>query len=387
MKTVIFNGAPLTWEDCGIKFYTLALLRELTSRQDDFFYKIIVPKAIPFEFPADKSSVSIVPYKNIFPATYNYLNRGVWELAQLPKVARQLQGDLFFTPHQALGSRDYGMPTVVVVHDTLQWHRDIEKRNWGRQFLYNQYRRGVKKANKIITISKVSQQDIAKILELPIDEIVVAYEGIDQVFETKLTSEEVAATLQKLAIKTPYFFYVGGWHERKNVTGVIKAFAKFVEQTGRRDVRLVIVGKPIRSGPGIIDPQKVEALVTQLNLNDLVTFVGKVDRSDLKNVYRGAAAFLYLSYYEGFGLPPLEAMSQDVPTIVSNRSSLPEVVGDGENLVDPDNYEAIAELLNKIMTEADFKQQLIIAGRGRVANFTWAKTADIIISTWRELLR
>jgi glycosyltransferase involved in cell wall biosynthesis len=386
MKRIAVNGAPLTWPDSGIKFYAIALLRELANRKDEFFYQVFLPEAVEIDFKTDKVAVTILPYKKIFPAKFQYLNRAIWEIFQLPRAVRRSQADIFFTPHQAKSFLSYGAPTVIVVHDTLQWSRDIEERDIGRQSIYSLYKQGVKRASKIVTISETSQHDIVDSIGKNASDIVVAYEGIDQLFYETPSTTELNEVLSGHGLKDKgYFLYVGGFHGRKNILGVVRAFAAYLKKYQDSSHSLVIVGKPARKGPGITDPAVIQELIKREGITDRVKFIEVADRIELRAVYRGAKLFLYLSYYEGFGLPPLEAYSQGVPAVVSNRSSLPEVVGSSASLIDPDNIAGIADLMQKIISDQSFADEIVRLGQNRVQYFSWEKTASAILAVFNEI--
>lgn len=387
-KIVAFNGEPLTWVDCGMKNYTIALLNELFHRDDGYFYKIFVPASltVDLDVPADKGKIIKIKRIGYLPKKLTYINNFIWENFKLANAVKKSGASLFFSPWQARTVKDLHMPSVVVVHDTLQWNREVEDRAFGPQFFYNQYARGVRKADAIITISEVSRDDIAERLGISLSKITNAHEGIEQVFYKLAPAKEVSEVKEKYNLAAPYVLYVGSFHGRKNVIGTAKAFIKYVKDYKDEKIIFVVIAGAKKIARGRTNPNELVSLMREEGLESRLKILYSVPHSDIVQLYRGAELFLYLSLYEGFGLPPLEAMSQEVPVIVSNKSSLPEVVGDGGILVDPNNLNSIAKEINSVLHDADLRASLIKRGKARVAYFSWDKTVTIIIDKFNRLL-
>ena len=200
------------------------------------------------------------------------------------------------------------------------------------------------------------------------------------------------AIRQKYGLSPPdpvgsYFLYLGGFDQRKNVGALLQAFVRMVtsyklQVTGSRPW-LVIAGKlPKEDTPFTPDPRRI---AQDLGITERVIFTGWVPEEDKPALYSGARAFLFPSQYEGFGLPPLEAMACGIPVIASDRSSLPEVVGPGGILVPPDDVEGLAEAMNSLWEDQALRQELSEKAQRQAARFSWARTAQETLAAYREI--
>src|SRR5262249_31892651 len=191
-----------------------------------------------------------------------------------------------------------------------------------------------RRADAVITVSECSRHDLVSYLGLDIERIRVISEGVDTRFRPVVNDAWLQAVLARYTIKQPYVLYVGGINARKNIGRLFTAYAQLLER--HPDVALVVCGKRQWQ------TDEIDATFRQLNLTDYVHFTGYVDDADLPALYSAAELFVFPSLYEGFGLPPLEAMACGTPVVTSNVSSLPEVVGDAALIVDPYDVEGLA---------------------------------------------
>jgi glycosyltransferase involved in cell wall biosynthesis len=188
----------------------------------------------------------------------------------------------------------------------------------------------------------------------------------------------VAAVRSRYRLPEGYVLFVGSVERRKNLRGLLQAYARLLET----DVAcpLVIVGTR-RRGAG-----EIGRTLQELHLEESVIFTGYVPDADLPAIYTGADLFVFPSLYEGFGLPPLEAMACGTPVVCSNAASLPEVVGDAAIMVDPYDVEGLAEAMLRVLTDADLREHLRRKGLERARQFTWERTARETVAVYREVL-
>jgi len=192
----------------------------------------------------------------------------------------------------------------------------------------------------------------------------------------------LAAIRQKYALPERYLLYLGGFDQRKNVYTVLRAFALLSNK--QRQAKLVIAGKlPGRDSPLFPDPRH---LVRELELEESVIFTGWVAEEDKPALLSGAAAFVFPSLYEGFGLPALEAMACGIPVVASNRSSLPEVVGEGGILVEPTDVEALAEAMEVLLADDALRAELRQRALAQAAKFSWKQTALETLAVYRKVV-
>ena len=240
-------------------------------------------------------------------------------------------------------------------------------------------RAGVCRARQIIAISEATKRDLQEVYEIPDDRIRVVHNGVDDIYRPIADADEVARRLSRYGIPTPYVLYVGRHHPGKNLGRLLEAF-KLVRRRGHDDLNLVLVGT------GLYYEQAVYRRITELGIADYVVKPGYVDAADLPYIYNGARVFAYPSLFEGFGLPPLEAMRCGVPTLVSDTSSLPEIVGDGALQAQAYSVEDLTDKLEALLVDEQLRADLRQRGLARAATFTWERAALETAAAYRAAL-
>lgn len=290
------------------------------------------------------------------------------------RALKHIQPDLFFSPDGYLSLRS-DTPQVVQFHDLNFEHfpKDIPLRyRWHYKCFFPKFAR---KAKRIVTVSEFSKQDIVDCYGIAPEKIDVAYNGVNEKF-APISEEEQEAIRAKYTGGNPYFMFVGSLHPRKNLARLFTAFDLFKSQTSS-NVKLLIVGeKRWWSEP-------IEQAYSQMRFKDDVVFAGRLSAEDLHLVTAAALASVYVSYFEGFGIPILEAFRCETPVITSNVTSMPEVADDAALLVDPFSEAAIAEGMTEMLDE-NVREALIEKGRERVKEFSWDRAADGI---WNSLMK
>jgi len=235
----------------------------------------------------------------------------------------------------------------------------------------------VKYADKIIAISENTKMDLIKYYSCPPDKIKVIYLGADEIFKPH-KKKEIGPILSKYNINKKYILNVGSIEPRKNLIGLIKAYASLPISL-KDSYELIIIGN---SGWLNLD---IFEMVNILQLNNKIRFIRNVPDEDLPYLYNGASLFIYPSFYEGFGLPVLEAMQCGCPVITSNNSSLPEVAGDAALLIDPNNVSDIAKKMELLLNNDDLRNELAIKGLERAKGFSWDKCAKETLKNYEDL--
>jgi glycosyltransferase involved in cell wall biosynthesis len=263
--------------------------------------------------------------------------------------------------------------------------------NNSRKRIYQDFvEKAIKKATKIITVSHHSEKDLINFLKIGAEKISVVYNDVDPIYKKEVTAEESKRVLKKYKIKKGYIYNGGGFEIRKNTETVLRAYWHLVVGNTSAKIlkipHLVISGKLVPElAPLAFDGEK---LVKELGIENLVHFIGFAEQKDMPALYANAAMFVYPSFYEGFGLPILEAMSQGTPTIASKKTSLPEVGADSVLYCDASDYKDLAMVMKNILKNDHLKIALSLKGKERSKRFSWdvfaTKTLNIISMMLKE---
>ena len=300
---------------------------------------------------------------------------------QLHRAARELELDVLHDPCGIApflvprGTAPYARVTTVCDAIPLVYPRTQPLLT--RAVFHTLVRASGRTADAIVTISEASRRDLVRTLGLPDEKIHVTLLATNE-SAAPLPAEAVEAILTRLGATPPYLLYVGALHPRKNLPRVLEAFARV--RADAPEATLVIVGPPSWGASDVL--RHVLA-----RTGDGVTFTGFVSDADLQALYQGAHALVFPSLYEGFGLPPLEAMAAGTPVVTSNVSSLPEVVGDAALLVDPTSVDGIADAMARLMRDDELRVDLARRGRERSRAFSWAATARATLEVYRAVVR
>lgn len=230
--------------------------------------------------------------------------------------------------------------------------------------------------DKIIAISNSTKIDLMRYFHIPEHKIKVIYLGIDSFYKPADT-EEQTRVLNKYCIKQPFILFVGTLEPRKNIPTLLKSFYKL--KKNKYPHKLVIVGRKGWRYRNIFE------IISSLKLQDEIIFTGYVPEEDLPGLYSAANLFVYPSLYEGFGLPPLEAMACGCPVITSNTSSLPEIIGDGGVLVNPYDFEAFTKVIQNLIDDLSLKEELIKKGFSRSRFFSWKQCAKSTYEVYKDV--
>src|SRR5579863_5633595 len=317
-------------------------------------------------------------------ATHNEnIEKVVWEQFTAPAAAKKAGVDIFHVPYFAppLLPRT---PTVVTIHDVIPMRLPAYRAGAKVEAYMHLVSRAAHNATLIITVSQHAKQDMMSALNLPAERIRVIYEAAGEDFTPVTDEETLAAARAKYSIGKRYIFYLGGLDSRKNVPQLVRAFAHLYKQMDDPELQLFISGDPDRqSGPFFPDPRPVAA---ELGITDRIVF-RFVEDADKPAIYSGASLFVFPSIYEGFGLDPLEAMSCGAPVVCSNRTSLPEVVGDAAITVDPNDTQALVEAMHRVLTDNELATDLRSRSLQRAKQFSWHTTATETLSAYEETFR
>jgi glycosyltransferase involved in cell wall biosynthesis len=288
----------------------------------------------------------------------------LWFEFAVKRALKKYKADVFFSPDGYLSLRSK-VPQISVVHDLnfVHYPKDLPRFvRWYYNFFFPKF---TKKAKHIVTVSNATKQDLIDTYQVPADKITVSWNGANEVF-VPLSSEDVAHVRNHLTKDKPYFLFVGSIHPRKNVKRLIEAYLKYREKNDTYD--LVVVGEPMWK-------QNQELLALK---HESIHYTGHLSIQKLVRVMGAAACFVYVPYFEGFGIPLVEAMRCGVPIIAGDRTSLPEVVGDAGMLVDPFSVDEIQDAMLRVAQDEFLRDELAKKSFERRVHFSWDKSAETI---------
>jgi len=379
---IAIDGRTIVSGKTGVGVYAERVVRSLLAidRSNQYYLFLIEPLK---DLQAPNLTKILIPGYNKLG-----LNR-IWENFLMPWFAIRKSIDLFFSPAYALPLLPFAylkhkgerrIRYVVTIHDLigLLFPETFTPKMylWQKIFVAN----APKRADRIITGSHATKADFLKLH--PIDErkITVIYHSVDEDFQPIADKGELDRVRRLLGLPEKIILYVGTVEPRKNIATLAEAFAMLPPET-RNDYTLVIAGKP---GWFV---ESINARIAKLHLADKIKFLGYVERTNLPALYNLATVFAYPSVHEGFGFPPLEAMSCGAPVVCSNTSSFPEVVGDAAIMVDPHSVGEMAQALERVLSSGSLRSELRAKGLTRSKLFSAQKTAQETLRVFEEVMK
>ncbi len=382
-----FWNSPTT----GSGQYTRLLVEHLAAVAPSLEIVLIAPEGrIPnpkSQTPNPKSQIPNVQFRltaNRYRLT-SALGKVWFEQVAFPRACRRLEADVAHVPYWAPPIRP-SIPTVVTIHDLIP-------------LLLREYRGGplvrlysalvsttAQNSALVLTDSEASRRDIVTHLGLPAERVRVVYLAADERYtpEPSLFPGEKPGFAEKTWFQKRYVLYLGGFDVRKNVATVLQTYRWAGPAIGE-ECPLVIAGRlPERDTSFTPDPRR---LAREQGIDErFVRFIGFVDEADKPALYRGAVAFIFPSRYEGFGLPPLEALACGTPVVGSDISSIPEIVGDAGVLLPPDDAEGMASALIQLATDEGFRAELSRRALAQAARFSWERTARETLAAYQDVV-
>lgn len=369
MKVAI-DARGINWyRGTGIGTYTDNVLRNLLKMDKNNFYNIYWSGSNYEEFQRGNTQIIMASKKHHRFFEQNYF----------PENSKASGTDIFHVPQNGIGlSENMECKRIATIHDLIPY---IMPETVGRGYLLKFLKdvpKVIELSDALITVSEWSKQDILKFFPIEKDKIFVTPLAADDKYKP-LDKEYCRSFLSKTYnINNPFILYIGGFSPRKNVKGLITAFSKIYKKLSA-DYSLVIVGATRDQG------QYLSEFSTNLELASKIIFTGFAPEEHLPILYNGCDAFVYPSLYEGFGLPPLEAMNCGTPVITSNLTSIPEVVGDAGILINPYSEEELENALTRLLNDEGLREEYSLKGLERASNFSWKKTAEDTLEVYKKL--
>ena len=297
----------------------------------------------------------------------------------IPLELRRAGVNLFHAPHYVLPPMT-PCRSVVTIHDCihLRFPQYLPSR-LGYAYARSSLWVAAHRSARVLTVSEASKRDILEYFRVPESKVTVIYNAIDERFHEEPPADEVMRVQERYQLTDPFILYAGNIKPHKNLERLIEAF-HMVRRGELEHIKLLIIGDEISKYATL------RRAVHRYKLHKHVRFFGFVPDATLAILYRLARVFVFPSLYEGFGLPPLEAMASGTPVITSNLSSLPEVVGDAAMLIDPYQPDAIAGAMRRVLQDERLRDDLRERGLARVREFSWGRSVKRVREIYDEVL-
>ncbi len=355
-----------SYRSAGISAYLFNLFRHLNPQEDALRYVLFMGRG--------KQPGINLPVSSSLWATDRPAARILWEQLALPWALHRVGANLLHAP-AFVGPLWSSCPQVITVHD-LSFLRHPEFFRGGNRF-YLQKMTGVtcRRAAAVVAVSEFTAREVVALLGIPRERIHVIYHGVDPVLKP-LPAGDVARFRLERELPERFILYLGTLEPRKNLPTLVQAFARLKDPA----LHLVLAG-----GRGWLY-ETIFAEVERLGLTGRVHFPGYISPQDQVYWYNAATAFAYISHYEGFGLPVLEALACGTPTLAAETTALPEAAGDAAVLVPPTDVTAVAEGLHRVLTDAGLRDSLRCRGPAHAARFSWSETARQTVALYHQIL-
>lgn len=354
----------------GIGCFTSETLSRITRNHPEHQFLFIFDRPFADEFVFSGNVTPIV----LAPPTRHPLLWYIWFEFQIPRILKKYQADLFFSPDGYL-SLNTKTKQLAAIHDINFVHRPKDL-PWLKSAYYNYFfPKFAHKARRIVTVSFFSKKDIHETYSIGDDKIDVVFNGANTRYRPT-SEDEQQMTRARFSGGKSYFLFIGALHPRKNICGLLQAYDTF-RASAESDVKLLIVGESMFKTKGI------RKIYRSLQHKDDVVFTGRLSNEDLQQVLGAALALTFVPFFEGFGIPVIEAMNAGVPVICSNTTSLPEVGGDAVYYIDPSSAGQIADAMARIFHEKELRESLVEKGFAQKEKFSWDQTAGLL---WKSMM-
>ncbi len=347
----------------GIGWFSFETLRRIAKNHPEHTFYYIFDRKYDESFI---SSDNIIPVVAGLPTRHPFL-WFLWFEFTIPQILKKIKADIFVSPDGMLSLRTK-TPQIAVIHDINFHHNPRQLPFWVRKYNNYFYKRFAKKATQIGTVSEYSKSDISETYKINPNKIDVFYNGSNSAY-TPLNENEKVAIKTKYTNSCEYFVFIGALNPRKNIPGLLKSYEIF-KNSGNYDHKLIIIGSAMHLTGEINDT--LNKMKHRLD----VIFTGRLELEELHLVLGGALALVFIPFFEGFGIPLVEAMYAEIAIISGNTTSLPEVVGEAALSCSPHDHKKVAKNMELIANDENLRQNLIAKGRIQREKFSWDKSAE-----------
>lgn len=358
----------------GIGWFTYETLKRIVvnNPEHQFFFLFDRPYSKEYVFSENVTPV-VLPPQSRHPILWY-----IWFELSVTRFLKRNKIDLFISPDGYLSTKT-AVPSIAVIHDINFAHHPEGMPRLAGWYFNHYFPKFAQKAARIVTVSEYSKMDIATTYNLSPDKISVAYNGVNSAYRI-LSQQEINEEREALTKGKPYFLFVGAFNPRKNVARLLKAFDLF-RQKHDEDYKLVLVGEKM------FKTSDIDLAYAEMKFKDDVIFAGRLNINRLQRVMGAAFSLVFVPYFEGFGIPLVEAMRCGIPIIASNKTSIPEVTQHAAILVDPFSVEDIANSMIQLASNPLLASELRNRGLERVMMFSWENTADKLWSATLQVAK
>lgn len=357
----------------GLGWFSYETFKRLVKMHPEHEFTFIFGKGIDksFLFADNVKAINIGP-PFFRPITWWFKFRFL-----LPQYVNKNNFDLYLSP-DGWSSKRIKAKSVIVIHDINFVHFPQFLKKSVRYYYNKFFPQWINHANRIATVSNYSKQDMVNSYKTSPEKIDVLYNGASPIYKPidKATRNKIKFEFTN---GSDFFIFVGALHPRKNVINLFKSFDKF-KASDKKNIKLVIVGERYYWS------RETNEVYEGLKYKDDIVFTGRLDQNTLKDVLGSALALTYVSLFEGFGIPLVEAMNSGVPIITSNTTSMPEIAGEAALIVDPYSIDEIALAMHKMVDDEKLRGKLIAAGNKRKLDFSWDITAERLWQTIEKVI-
>ncbi len=357
----------------GIGWFTYETVKRIAQNhpEHNFYFFFDRPFADEFIFSENITPIILKP-KARHPVLWY-----VWFEYSVRRTLKKINADLFLSPdgYLSLGSK---VKSIAVIHDINFYRRPKDLPFFSRHYYNRFFPKFAKKSCRIVTVSEYSKSDIMSAYRIKPELIDVVYNGCNTAFHplSEIIKNEVKL---KYTNGKNYFIFIGTMHPRKNIAGLFKSFELFKDETGS-DFKLMIVGEKY------FMTKDIEKTYANSKYKTDIIFMGRLSPELLHKVLASAFAEIFIPFFEGFGIPIIEAFNCGVPVICSDRTSMPEVAGDAAVLVNPEDIHSVKDAMKRIVEDSDMRNRLIEKAKQRKELFSWDKTAEKLWGTLEKCI-
>ena len=377
---IAFSLHPVTYHrQRGLYFYVKYLLEGISQIDTEDTFFLFCESIKRNEINIKKENFFFVPFRRLWKNLPTGL-KWLWDYIILPMEIKRVNPHLIHIP-------DAGLPwlyrgkVVATIHDIAPYLFPYYLPTLREKLKYRLKLLSLKRADRIIAISKSTAEDLINYLHIPKRKIRIIPYGIDKKFSPLPQEKSKKHVEENFNIKENFILYVGALSPNKNVMRLLEAFSLLIK-SGIRNYPLLIVASTKNPNYPYLLRKTFE-----LGIDKFVHWLNSQPQEKLVYLYNACTLFVFPSLYEGFGLPPLEAMACGAPVVASNTSSLPEVVGDAGILVNPKNPEDIFKAMRKVLLSSSLREEMSEKALKRAKNFSWKKTAGETLEVYREVLQ
>lgn len=373
MKIAVNSRLLMPGKLDGIGWFTFETLRRIVNSHPEHTFYFIFDRPYQKEVIFSDNVVPVV----LFPPTRHPFLWYIWFEWRIPRLLKKIGADMFLSTDGYISLRSR-VPSCAVIHDINFEHRPLDLPYLTRKYYRYFFPRFAREATRLATVSEYSRRDIINNYGIDEEKIDLVYNGASKNF-TPATAQEIEAVREQYTNGAPYFIFVGTIHPRKNIKNLLRAFELFREEH-KAPFKMVIVGKKTFLA------KATEDQLESMKFKSDVIFTGRLSSGELNDIMSAAWALTFVPFFEGFGIPLVEAMNCDIPILTSNVTSLPEIAGDAAVYAEPESPGSIRDGMVRIVKEKGLREELIARGKKRRKLYSWDNTANELWKTIERVL-